>query len=73
MNESAEINEIRTLFSDLGCLSEKCNDSYFAMEVLANNDYREVKNKLNVLLGQGIIDYAEPCLSDIHRGQIHAS
>ena len=45
-------------------------DTYFSMEVLADKNYRPIKQKLDELEDEGIIGYAEPCLSDIHREQI---
>ncbi|MGZ3820205.1 MAG: DUF4265 domain-containing protein [Mucilaginibacter sp.] len=67
MNDEVEINNIRKIFEDLDCLSERLNDKYFAMEVLAEKDYKVIKEKLSELESEGIIGYAEPCLSETHR------
>jgi Domain of unknown function (DUF4265) len=67
MDKTYDINTIRDVFKDLGCLSERVNDSYFSMEVLADKDYKPIKQKLTGLQEKGIIDYAEPCLSKNHR------
>ena len=39
MDETTDINNIRDIFKDLGCLSERVNDAYFSMEVGADNNY----------------------------------
>src|SRR5437762_8216470 len=70
MDKTSDINKIRDIFKDLGCLSEGVNDAFFSMEVLADNDYRPIKQKLTELEDKGIIGYAEPCLSDNHRKQV---
>ncbi|OSZ81076.1 hypothetical protein CAP36_07520 [Chitinophagaceae bacterium IBVUCB2] len=70
IDNTTDINYIRDIFKELGCLSERVNDRYFSMEVLANNNYHFIKQKLTNLEDKGIIDYAEPCLSDNHRQQI---
>ena len=70
MDKTYEINSIRDIFKDLGCLSERVNDAYFSMEVLADKDYRLIKQKLTELEEKRIIGYAEPCLADNHREQI---
>jgi hypothetical protein len=67
MNKVWDINNVRNIFSDLGCVSERLNDGYFAMEVPFNIDYGPIKRKLQELEKDGVIDYAEPCLSDSHR------
>ena len=70
MDKTYDINIIRDIFKDLGCLSERVNDAYFSMEVLAGKNYQPIKQKLTELENNGIIGYAEPCLSDNHREQI---
>ena len=70
MDKTFDINNVRDIFKDLGCLSERVNDAYFSMEVLADKNYHPIKLKLTELEDNGIINYAEPCLSDNHREQI---
>ena len=70
MDKTYDINTIRDIFKDMGCISERVNDGYFSMEVLADKNYKPIKTKLTELEDKGIIGYAEPCLSDIHRKQI---
>ncbi len=69
MDKTCDINTIRDIFKDMGCLSERVNDAYFSMEVLADKNYKPIKQKLTELEDEGIIGYAEPCLSDNHREQ----
>lgn len=66
MQKHVEINPLRDVFKEMGCLSEKVNDFYFVMEILAENDYTPVKQKLTEFREQGILDFSEPCLSDRH-------
>lgn len=70
LDTASDINYIINIFKDLGCLSERVNDAYFSMEVLADKNYNPIKQKLTELENKGIIGYAEPCLSDNHRVQI---
>ena len=70
MDRTYDINTIRDIFKDMGCLSERVNDAYFSMEVLVDKNYKPIKQKLTELEDEGIIGYAEPCLSDNHREQI---
>lgn len=67
MDNSKEINSIREIFENLGCLSEKVNEGYFSMEIPASVDYKLIKQKLDELEQNKIIGYAEPCLADQHR------
>lgn len=70
MREDIQTEEVRTVFKQLGCPSEGMNEKYFSMEVPQTVDYRFIKEKLDELQLGGIIDYAEPCLSDVHAEQI---
>jgi hypothetical protein len=70
MDDTIEGNDIRNDFEKHGCVSEKINEKYFAMEVPAKIHYNLVKEKLDELTEIGFIDYSEPCLSDIHRKQL---
>lgn len=67
MDNSKDINQIRDLFKELGCVSEKVNEVYFSMEIPLAVDYKNIKNKLDELEIQGTIGYAEPCLASGHR------
>lgn len=67
MDETKDINIIRTSFQELGCESEKVNGSYFSMEIPVQLDYNPIKQKLDELEQKEIIGYAEPCLSEKHK------
>ncbi len=67
MDKQTEVNKIREIFSALGCISEKLNEGYFAMEIPFNKDYTQIRKKLIELEEYEIIGYAEPCLSDKHQ------
>jgi hypothetical protein len=66
MNKNVVANDIRDMFDALGCESEKFKEGYFVINVPANVNYAPVKEKLSHLRAEGIIDYAEPCLSEKH-------
>jgi hypothetical protein len=65
-DSKTEINSIRDKFKDMDCLSEKMNDKYFVMEILAENDYIPIRQELADLEDAGVITYAEPCLAKNH-------
>ncbi|MFM9951733.1 MAG: DUF4265 domain-containing protein [Saprospiraceae bacterium] len=67
IDKSKDVDQIRDLFQDLGCVSEKVNAGYFSMEVPSTVDYRKIKQQLDELEKQETIQYAEPCLADGHR------
>lgn len=67
MDKSVVTNDIRNIFNSMDCKSEKFKEGYFVIEILANKDYKPIKQKLTELQGKGIIDYAEPVLSDKHQ------
>lgn len=59
-------NDLREIFNNFGCESEKFNDGYFVIEIPAKVDYRPIRQKLNDLEEKNIISYAEPNLSSNH-------
>ena len=67
METTSDISNICDRLKEFGCLAEKLNDRYFAMEVPADKDYVPIKQLLGELENEGIISYAEPCLSDKHQ------
>ena len=66
MDNSVATKNIRDIFTSLNCKSEKLKEGYFVIEVLANQDYKPIKQTLMGLQDKGIIGYAEPVLSDNH-------
>lgn len=67
MDKSVVTNDVRDIFNSMGCKSEKLTEGYFVIEILADKDYKPIKQKLTELQVKGIIDYAEPVLSDGHQ------
>ncbi len=66
IDKSIVTNDIRDIFNSMGCKSEKLKEGYFVIEILADKDYKPIKQKLTELQDNGLIDYAEPILSDKH-------
>lgn len=66
-DEEVDIDDVRELFHELDCFSDPITDRYFSMEVKASVNYLRVKDELNRLRSERIIDYAEPCLSVNHQ------
>lgn len=66
-DDSFAINDIREIFENMGCPSERLNDGYFVMEIPAVLDYAPVKKKLSELAEKEIIGYAEPVLGSRHQ------
>ena|SRR5438270_1115536 len=67
VDDDTDIEEIRKEFFELDCLSDALSNRYFAMEVKATTNYLLIKNKLNTLKAQKLIDYAEACVSARHQ------
>lgn len=67
MDKSVKTNDVRDIFLSMDCQSEKFKEGYFVIEILSDKDYQPVKLKLAELQKKGIIDYAEPVLSDKHQ------
>ena len=67
IDDHTEIVDIRGIFEELHCLTRSASDRFFAMEVKENINYLKIRDKLNELKGEGLIDYAEPYLSEQHQ------
>lgn len=67
VDDDTDIEKIQTIFYEMDCLSEAMSNRYFAMEVKATTNYLHIKDKLNTLKAQKLIDFAEPCLSEQHQ------
>jgi hypothetical protein len=65
--DHTEIVDIRAIFEELHCLTRSASDRFFAMQVRENINYLKIRDKLNELKGEGLIDYAEPYLSEQHQ------
>ena len=66
-DDEVEIDDVRKVLYELGCDSEAVSDRYFALEIKAAVNYLRIKDELNRLRADGILDYAEPCLSVQHQ------
>ena len=73
MDGKIDITQLRKLFEEMGLPSEGVHEKYFSMEIPASTNYATVKKKLIELEMNGIIAYAEPCLSSGHRSQLEGS
>jgi len=67
IDDEADIDDIRDIFIELDCDSEALSDRYFSMEIKAGTNYLFVKNKLNELRAEGLIEYSESCISVNHQ------
>jgi hypothetical protein len=67
VKETTDADAIREIFFNLNCISDAISKYYFAMEVREETNYLLIKNKLNELKSEGIIDYMEGCLSVKHQ------
>ena len=66
-DDEVDIDEVREFFHDLDCFSDPITEKFFSMEVKASVNYLRIKDELNRLRSEKIIDYAEPCLSVNHQ------
>lgn len=67
LDDHTELIDIRGIFEELHCLTRSASDRFFAMQVRENINYLKIRDKLNELKGEGLIDYAEPYLSEQHQ------
>lgn len=67
MDDQTPISNIQNVFNLLGCKTVNANDSFFIMKISPEIDYKIIKSDLDKLEKAGIISYAEPCLSDVHK------
>lgn len=65
--DHTELVDIRGIFEELHCLTRGASDRFFSMEVKEHINYLKIRDKLNELKGEGLIDYAEPYLSEQHQ------
>ncbi|MEP4531621.1 MAG: DUF4265 domain-containing protein [Cyclobacteriaceae bacterium] len=61
---------IRDELKELNCISEGLNNKYFSVEVLRKTNYLTIKKLLDSYEQQGILEYAEPCLSEKHQNDL---
>jgi Domain of unknown function (DUF4265) len=58
LDKSLDIDEIRVIFEQLGCDSEKANEGYFVLNVPAAVNYLNIKVKLEEFEALKYIDWA---------------
>lgn len=61
---------IRDRFKELNCTSEGLNDTYFSMEILKDVNYSKIQKVLAEYEKDGILEYAEPCISEKHQADL---
>jgi hypothetical protein len=66
VNDEHDINGVTKTLEGLGCIIQKLNAKYFAISVPAAADYFPIKQKLNELEKEKVIEYAESCMSENH-------
>ena len=66
-DDDVDIDDVRKMLHELDCPSEAVSDRFFAMEIKAAVNYLQIKDTLNKLRGEGVLDYVEPCLSVNHQ------
>lgn len=67
MDDDTPIDKITNVFNLLGCATATANDAFFIMKIAPEIDYKIIKGNLEDLENSGILSYAEPCLSDVHK------
>jgi hypothetical protein len=67
VDEETDIDDVRDIFDELGCPSETLSNRYFSMEIKAETNYIFIKDKLNELRAEGLIEYSESCISSNHQ------
>ena len=65
-DDEMPIDEVREIFTGLNCNSVAMGERYFTLEIKAQNNYFKVKDRLNQLKANGIVDYAESYVSAQH-------
>lgn len=66
LDKNIVTNDIRDILHSLGCETEKLKEGYFVINVPSTQDYTPIKNELMEMEKNGIIEYAEPWLSEKH-------
>ena len=67
IDKAHDIDSIRDIFEELGCVLEKVNERCFSMEISSFVDYKPIKRKLDEMEEKEMISYAESSLADGHR------
>lgn len=73
MDESFEIDILKSKLNEYGCELEVVNDRFFVVNIPAEISYLEVKNIFDEYENNEIIQYAEPVLSSQHQDDLNIS
>lgn len=66
VGQDLEIEGLRQYFSEMGCESEKFNDTFFVMQIPSDVDYAPIRAYLDTLESAKQLTYAEPNLAENH-------
>jgi hypothetical protein len=66
LDKSSNLSDLVTELQQMGCLIERMNDRYLAVEVPKEIAYHPIKTKLEELEKTELIGYEESCLSSCH-------
>ena len=66
LEDGFDIESLREEFNELGFYSEKTTSSYFVLEIPFEKNYNIIYTKLLALQDKGLLEFAEPVLSEKH-------
>jgi hypothetical protein len=66
LEDRFDIESLREEFNELGFYSEKATSGYFVLEIPFEKNYNIIYTKLLELQNKGLLDFAEPVLSEKH-------
>ena len=66
LEDGFDIESLREEFNELGFYSEKATSGYFVLEIPFDKNYNIIYTKLLELQNKGLLDFAEPVLSEKH-------
>ena len=66
LEDGFDIESLREEFNELGFSSEKAASGYFVLEIPFDKNYNIIYTKLLELQNKGLLDFAEPVLSEKH-------
>ena len=66
LEDGFDIESLREEFNELGFSSEKVGSSYFVLEIPFDKNYNIIYTKLLAHQDKGLLEFAEPVLSEKH-------
>ena len=66
LEDGFDIESLREKFNELGFSSEKAASGYFVLEIPFEKNYNIIYTKLLALQDKGLLEFAEPVLSEKH-------